>query len=123
MNTAVKTLMITGLLTIAAAASAWACRIEDRQARQMHRINRGVSSGQLIKYETNKLMREQRVIKRKIQIARADGMLTHIEIRRLTYLQDRASRNIRRFMHNNLFYRSNRFERGLAPAATQRRKT
>lgn len=123
MNAVLKTLLITGLLIIVANSSAWADRIEDRQARQLHRINRGASSGQLTKFETHELMHEQRAITRQIRIARADGILIPIERRRLKCLQDRAGRNIRRLKHNHLVYRPNRFEKGLAPAATQRRRT
>jgi hypothetical protein len=122
MNTLLKTLMVTGFLIIAVSGSAWAGWFEDRQDRQMHRINRGVSSGQLIKFETRELMREQQGIKRQIQIARSDGILTCIERRRLTYLQDKASSHIRRLMLNQLMYRANPFERGVAPTATQRNR-
>lgn len=123
MNAVIKTLMITALFAIVATGSAWAGRIEARQARQMQRINWGVSSGQLIKFETRELLREQRAITRRIRMARADGILTPIERRRLNWLQDRAGRNIRRLMHNHLVYRTNRIERRLAPAAAQRHST
>lgn len=123
MNAVIKTLMITALFTIVAVGSAWADRIDIRQARQLQRISCGVSSGQLIKYEARELMREQRTITRRIRIARADGILTHFEYHRLKCLQDRAGRNIRRLMHNHLIYRTNRVERGAAPVAAQRRST
>ena len=123
MNSMIKILMITGLFTIVAIGSAWAGRIEDRQARQMHLINRGASSGRLTKFETRELMREQRMIARQIRIARADSILTPVEHRRLTCLQDRAGLNIRRLKHNHLVYRPNRFEKGLAPAAAQHRRS
>ena len=123
MNAVIKILMISALFTIVAAGSVWADRIEARQARQLQRIDYGASSGQLIKFETRELMREQRAITHRIRMARADGILTHIERRRLKCLQDRAGRNIRRLMHNHLVYRTNRIERGLGPAVAQRRSS
>ncbi len=123
MNSMIKILMITGLFTITAIGSAWAGWLEDRQARQMHLISRGASSGSLTKFETRELMREQRMIARQIRIARADSILTSVEHRRLACLQDRAGQHIRRLKHNHLVYRPNRFEKGVAPAAAQRRRS
>lgn len=123
MNTVLKTLLITGLLFIAVSASAWAGRIEDRQDKQLHRINHGASSGRLTKFETRELMLEQQDIKRQIQNARSDGIITCIERRQLKCVQDRASQHIRRLMFNRFVYRPNSFERGHAPTATQRRRS
>lgn len=71
-----------------------------RQARQTTRIAKGVKTGQLTKKEAADLAAQQARIQAKKKKAKADGVVTPAEKRRLDRAQDRASRNIYRKKHN-----------------------
>ena len=100
-----KTLAAGAALAFAALASFGAHAqgtpgIDQRQANQQMRIHRGVATGQLTPRETWRLRREQRAIRRAEAMARADGVVTRQERRRLRYMQMHASRDIYRQKHN-----------------------
>jgi len=75
-------------------------RIDARQARQSDRIRSGVASGDLTRREATALRSEQRGIRRMERHARADGVVTPRESRRLERAQDRASRHINQQRHD-----------------------
>ena len=75
-------------------------RIDARQARQAQRIRSGVASGDLTRREATALRGEQRGIRRMERHARADGVVTPRESRRLERAQDRASRHINQQRHD-----------------------
>jgi len=75
-------------------------RVDTRQARQSDRIRNGVRSGDLTRREASTLRSEQRGIRRMERHARADGVVTPREGRRLERAQDRASRHINQQRHD-----------------------
>ena len=75
--------------------------IDQREAYQQQRIERGVESGALTPGETRYLEREQSRIQGAEQRMMSDGRLSPWERQRLTQMQDRASRDIYRMENNN----------------------
>ena len=94
-------LMIIGGVLPANGASAGV--IEDRSIRQRLRIRQGILSGELTPYETKILKHEQRHIRRIKRLSWLDGRLTYHERRHIERLQNRASRHIYRFKHNEAY--------------------
>lgn len=86
--------------TSAFAQSAETPGIDQRQANQEQRIDRGVGSGQLTEREANRLSRQQNKIDRMENRAKSDGVVTDKERARLHGAQNRASRNILREKHD-----------------------
>ena len=84
-----------------AAMAASTPRIDRREARQHARIHQGARSGQLTRHEARKLRRDQRHIARVERRAKADGVVTPQERRRITHAQNRESRRIYRLKHNH----------------------
>jgi hypothetical protein len=74
--------------------------VDHRQKIQRHRIQDGVSSGELTRREATKARYDQRRIKRAERRAKADGVVTGSERARLDHKQDRASRDLRRSKHD-----------------------
>ncbi|MGE4051743.1 MAG: hypothetical protein AB7F38_11785, partial [Piscinibacter sp.] len=64
------------------------------------RIDQGIASGELNKRETRRLQKEQNVIDRAENKAKADGTVTKAERRRLHKMQNHASRDIRHQKHD-----------------------
>jgi hypothetical protein len=105
-----KTLHLIGfaLLTLAgAAASAQTAapapgantpRIDQRQARQEQRIDKGIASGALTTRETRRLEKEQALVNR--AEAKADGSVTAQERKHLHKMQNHASRDIYHQKHD-----------------------
>jgi len=92
-----------GLILFAAQAQAGdlqSQRVDNRQARQSHRIDQGVGSGQITPVEQARLEQQQRHIHRIEGRIEADGQVTGKEALRIEKAQDRASHKIRRTMHN-----------------------
>lgn len=89
-----------GAFAQAASAPAGTPGIDQRQARQEQRIDKGIASGALNKRETRRLEREQVVINRAEDKAKADGTVTETERKRLHKMQNHASRDIRRQKHD-----------------------
>ena len=71
-----------------------------RPAVQQKRIVHGVQNGELTRAETRQLAREQRHIRHKKRIARADGVVTPGERREIRQDKRQASRHIARKKHN-----------------------
>lgn len=75
-------------------------RVDQREARQEQRIEKGVASGQLTAHETLRLEKEQTAIVKSEDKAKADGTVTRKERARLQHRQNRASRDIARQKHD-----------------------
>lgn len=71
-------------------------KTDKRQTVQRARIAEGVASGEVTRVEAKRLRTEQRVIRRTENRVEADGVVTRREQRKLTSLQNQASRDIRR---------------------------
>jgi cell division septum initiation protein DivIVA len=109
MSAFVKILVAGGLATASLFASAesiaprhhdTAREINERQARQEQRIERGVARGLLTRHEARELRRDQREIRRAEAQALADGRIDWREARRLTAMLDAADARIRELRHD-----------------------
>ncbi|HTD90865.1 MAG TPA: hypothetical protein VK663_09395 [Burkholderiales bacterium] len=69
-------------------------RIDQRQANQQERIDRGINSGQLTPRETVRLEKGQAHVQKMEDKARADGKVTKSEARHIERAQDRQSARI-----------------------------
>ena len=74
--------------------------INERQARQEQRIQRGVARGEITQREARELWRQQREITRAEANARADGRIDRREMRELTAMLDEADQRIRPQRHD-----------------------
>lgn len=93
----IRTVLIAAALAAVAAPAFAHGRVNDRQHRQVDRIEQGVASGSLTARETARLSAQQASIARQEARMRADGPgLTRHERRTLEQRQDAASRDIRR---------------------------
>lgn len=100
-----KRILIPGLLIALVSASGAMAdlntpRIDQREAQQRARIQQGLRSGELTAQEAHRLGAQQNHINRLEQAAKADGVVTPGERRRLMQQQNRASQNIFRSKHN-----------------------
>ena len=75
-------------------------RVDARQDRQQHRIERGVRSGDLTRHEARRLDRGQDRIDRMQHHARADGHVSRGERARIHREVDRQDRRIYRERHD-----------------------
>lgn len=75
-------------------------RIDARQARQEHRIDQGIASGELTKREARRMNRQQIAVNKAEDKAKADGTVTAQERRQLTKAQNATSRHIHRQKHD-----------------------
>ncbi len=93
----IRTVLIAAALAAVAAPAFAQGRINDRQHRQIDRIQHGVQSGALTARETARVSAQQASIARQEARMRADGPgLTAHERLVLEQRQDAASRDIRR---------------------------
>jgi hypothetical protein len=92
-------LSLTTLSSFAAGEPA-TTRVDARQARQEHRIDQGIASGELTKKEAARLNAQQARIDTAENRAQADGKVSAKERARLEARQDRASRQIRHQKHD-----------------------
>jgi opacity protein-like surface antigen len=90
------TLLMTGL----AYAQAETPAIDQRQANQEQRIDRGVASGQLNEREANRLNKQQEHINKMEDRATSDGIVTKKERARIGAAQTHTSRDIAREKHD-----------------------
>src|SRR5262245_36097627 len=74
--------------------------IDQRQANQEQRIDKGIESGQLNQHEANRLEKQQNHINKMEDKAKSDGIVTNKERRRIHNAQNHASRNIFREKHD-----------------------
>lgn len=76
-------------------------RIQRRQLNQQQRIDQGIQSGRLTRWEAGRLEFQQARIQQKEARMKADGTLTARERRVLNRDQNRASRTVFRKKHNH----------------------
>lgn len=105
MNLTKQLLTATGLLVAMivirpASADIDTPRIDQRQAQQAERIERGIESGALTQREQNRLENQHDRIERTENRVESDDILTRRERARLTHQQNKASRAITRKKHN-----------------------
>ncbi len=100
--------IVTGLLagavslgSLPAVAGPYDSNINQQEWAQEHRIHQGLNSGQLSPGEFRRLENQQARIRATEAQMRADGRLTRGEKTQLAQMQERASRNIYRYKHNN----------------------
>ena len=75
--------------------------IRQKSRHEKARIIHGRKSGELTKFETRRLAREQKNIRREVRIARKDdGRIDRQERRVIRHDQRKASRHIYRAKHN-----------------------
>jgi hypothetical protein len=74
--------------------------VDQRQARQEQRIQRGVARGDITQREARELWRQQREIDRAEANARADGRINRREMQELMAMLDDADRSIRFQRHD-----------------------
>jgi hypothetical protein len=84
-----------------ASANTWTPRIDRREARQHARIQEGVRSGELTRGEAMRLRAGQRHVNRMEWRAKSDGRVTFRERARINRVENRQSRHIYRFKHND----------------------
>ena len=75
-------------------------RLDQREANQQQRINQGVATGQLTPREATNLQRRQDKLNANEARAKADGVVTPAERRRLQREANRNSRKIYNKKHN-----------------------
>lgn len=75
-------------------------RIDQREANQEKRIEQGVESGQLTKREARRLHRGDQRIDNAEERAKADGVVSHKERKRLRHMQDAESKAIHHQKHD-----------------------
>jgi hypothetical protein len=74
--------------------------IDQRQANQEQRIDRGVTSGQLNEKEADRLNKQQEQVNKMENRAKSDGVMTEKERARINEAQARASRHVAREKHD-----------------------
>ena len=100
----IMTVAALALLATATAASAQGYRshsIDQRQAKQEHRIEHGVRSGALTRHEARKLEAEQARIRAMERHAKRDGHVDRYEAREIKRAQNAASRHIAQESHDH----------------------
>jgi hypothetical protein len=75
-------------------------RIDQRQANQEQRIDKGIASGELTRREARRMDRQQNRIDKAENAAKSDGVVTATERRGLTKAQNSTSRHIYRQKHD-----------------------
>jgi opacity protein-like surface antigen len=99
-----KTFMAAAVMALSAFAAAAAGtdtpRIDQRQANQEQRIDKGIASGELTQREAHRMNRQQTAVNRAEDKAKADGVVTAQEKKRLTKAQNKTSRHIQRQKHD-----------------------
>lgn len=99
-----KTFVAAAMLALSAFAASAAGtdtpRIDQRQANQEQRVDKGVASGELTKREARRMNRQQNMVNKAEDRAKADGVVTAQEKQRLTKAQNKTSRHIYRQKHD-----------------------
>ena len=95
----IATICVAGLLGFSQTADAG--YFKDRQQRQEHRIEQGITSGQITPREARKLYRDQRDIRQLKRHYRSDGHFSKRERKILENRLDRSSKRIYRLKHNH----------------------
>jgi hypothetical protein len=97
-----KLILFLGLCVgIACVASAQSTpKVGKTQARQTVRIADGVANGELTQREARHLKNQQRYIQHEKNVAKADGVVTSNERKKIRHDQRIANRSIRRQKHD-----------------------
>lgn len=102
-QTGIAACVIAALPALALAQTAPAApatpTIEQRQANQERRIQQGVKSGELTPREAARLEKGQAKVQRMQDKAKADGVVTAQERKRITHEQNKQSKRIAREKH------------------------
>ena len=85
-------------------------RVDRRQERQWERIRNGIDSGELSRWESRKLIRQQKKIDRMERRFERDGYYSPQERRKMVRALDRASKRIKRWKRND--YPTRRYRHG-----------
>jgi hypothetical protein len=88
------------IVTSNAIAQTGTPRLDQREAKQQHRINQGIASGQLTPREATKLQNRQNRLNANEARAKADGVVTPAERRQLNREANRNSKKIYQKKHN-----------------------
>lgn len=100
-KTGIAALMIAALPAAAfAQATPSTPNIDKRQAEQQKRIDQGVKSGQLTDREAARLNKGQAKVRRMEDKAKADGVVTAQERKRIEHEQNKQGKRIAREKHN-----------------------
>ena len=91
---------VTVLMTGMAYAEAETPVIDQRQANQEQRMDKGIASGQLNEREASRLSTQQEHINKMEDRAKSDGVMTKKERARIGAAQNRASRHVAREKHD-----------------------
>src|SRR5882672_10972133 len=92
--------LTSGLLVSGGAYAQSMSSIDQRQDYQQDRIERGIQSGQITRSEAARLEQGERAIDRAQRQARADGVVTNAERRRIEGMVQRENRDIYRESHD-----------------------
>ncbi len=90
-----RTAPLALVLLMAVPAVATAASVDDRQARQAERIEKGRENGSITWTEGLKLRAQQYDIKRTEAALKSDGYLSQSDRRKLDEMQDQAAKTIR----------------------------
>ena len=74
--------------------------IDKRKAEQQQRIDQGAKSGELTEREAASLQKGQTKVQRMEDKAKADGVVTDKERKKITHEQDKQSKRIEREKHD-----------------------
>lgn len=96
----IVSLVLSAFASLAQAQGTSTPVIDQRQANQQQRINQGVASGELNKREARRLQRQQNAVQRAEDKAKADGVVTAGERKKITKMQDQTSKNIAKQKHD-----------------------
>ena len=100
-KSSIAVIVIAALPTLALAQTTTATpRIDKREARQEQRIQQGLKSGELTPREAARLEKGQAKVRRMEEKAKADGVVTAQERKRITHEQNKQSRRIARQKHD-----------------------
>jgi len=101
MNKVMWSVSAASILVVSiASAQAATPGIDQRQANQEQRIDKGIASGQLTDREANRLNNQQEHINKIEDNVKSDGVVTKKERKKVHAAQDRASRKIARQKHD-----------------------
>lgn len=92
--------LVIALFLAVSASPVFAKSIRKRQAKQEHRIERGIEHGKLTPKETSRLRNEQSLITAEKSLAQRDGKMTRRERTDIRHDQNRLSKDIRHKKYN-----------------------
>jgi hypothetical protein len=98
-----KVIFATALFTLGLTTFSFAQstpKVDARQDIQKARIKEGVQSGELTKAEADKMRANQAVIQHAEHKAKADGVVTKGERKKLDKMQDRSSKRVKHQKHD-----------------------